>query len=278
MTYLIIGTGGQLGEAFGALLTQRRQAFRLVGQAECDLSEPDTIELDLRGVRCVFNCAAYTNVDAAETDEETAARINGHAVATLARQCREADIPLVHYSTDYVFDGRATEPYTTEQKRAPLGAYGRTKALGEELLEASRAEYLLVRTSWVYAAWGNNFVRTMARLMKEKPSLKVVDDQRGRPTHVMTLAERSLALLEMGQRGIFHVADEGECTWFGFASAIREVTGASCDLVPCTTRDFPRPAPRPAYSVLDTSRADALLGPAPSYRARLAAMSGELDP
>ena len=135
-----------------------------------------------------------------------------------------------------------------------------------------------MRTSWVYAAWGNNFVRTMARLMKEKPSLKVVDDQRGRPTHVMTLAERSLALLEMGQRGIFHVADEGECTWFGFASAIREVTGASCDLVPCTTRDFPRPAPRPAYSVLDTSRADALLGPAPSYRARLAAMSGELDP
>jgi dTDP-4-dehydrorhamnose reductase len=220
----------------------------------------------------VFNCAAYTNVDGAETDEQTARAVNGLSVGVLADQCKNAGVPLVHFSTDYVFDGQAKAPYATDHPRAPLGAYGRTKALGEELLENSGVSFLLVRTSWVYAPMGKNFVLTIARLCKEKEQLKVVSDQRGRPTHAKTLAERSLALFQGGHRGPFHVTDEGECSWFEFACAIRSAAEASCELEPCTTAEFPRPAPRPPYSVLDTSKADRILGPAPHYTSRLAEM------
>jgi dTDP-4-dehydrorhamnose reductase len=234
------------------------------------------VMLPLRGARAVINCAAFTAVDAAETEEDVAHKINAEAVGKVAALCEAAGVPLLHFSTDYVFDGAAEAPYGIDHPRSPLGAYGRTKARGEELLETSGADYLLVRTSWVYAAWGQNFVRTMVKLLRERTEVRVVDDQRGRPTHVRTLAERALALLDQGQRGTFHVTDEGECTWFGLTQAIRDILGSSCQVTPCTTAEFPRPARRPAYSVLDISRAEAVLGPAPHYLTRLRETVGVL--
>ena len=266
---VVLGSSGQLGTMFLDLLQARGEEFIALDQVDCDLSRPDHVMLPLRGARAVINCAAFTAVDAAEAQEEIAHKVNAEAVGRIATLCAAAGVPLLHFSTDYVFDGAATSPYATDHPRAPLGAYGRTKAHGEELLAASGADYLLVRTSWVYAAWGQNFVRTMVKLLREKSEVKVVDDQRGRPTHVRTLAERSLALLDRGQRGIFHVTDDGECTWFGLTLAIREALGSSCAVLPCTTAEFPRPARRPAYSVLDIGRAEAVLGPAPHYLTRL---------
>jgi len=272
--YLIIGKSGQLRTAYRQILPP--DSVLAVDQDEVDLSRPADIKLDLNGIRAVLNCAAYTAVDAAETDEDTARRVNADAVAVIAEQCRTAGVPLLHFSTDYVFRGHASAPYPIDAPRGALGAYGRTKQLGEELLEGSGADYLLVRTSWVYAPWGTNFVRTMARLMFQKPELKVVDDQRGRPTHVMGLAERSLALLQGGQRGTFHVTDEGECSWYEFALAIRDTIGAPCSIQPCTSAEFPRPAPRPAYSVLDLSKTTELLGPGKSYQVWLSTMKDGL--
>jgi len=273
---VVLGSSGQLGTMFLDLLQARGEEFIALDQADCDLARPDHVMLPLRGARAVINCAAFTAVDAAETDEELAHKINAEAVAKLASLCKAADVPLLHFSTDYVFDGAAREPYPIEHPRGPLGAYGRTKARGEELLEESGADYLLVRTSWVYAPWGQNFVRTMVKLLREKSEIKVVDDQRGRPTHVRTLAERSLALLDRGERGTFHVTDEGECTWYGLTLAIKEALGSTCTVVPCTTAEFPRPARRPAYSVLDISRAERVLGAAPHYLVRLRETVGVL--
>ena len=268
--YLVLGRSGQLGQAYQQLLGAERCVA--IDQDQCDFSRPETIALKLDDIQGVINCAAYTAVDAAEEDEQTAYKVNAEAVAVIARKCKEAHVPLLHFSTDYVFGGHASSPYPVDAPRGALGAYGRTKQAGEELLEKSGADYLLVRTSWVYAPWGNNFVRTMARLMRTRPELKVVSDQRGRPTHVTGLAERSFALLEAGHRGTFHITDEGECSWYEFALAIRDTIGAPCSIEPCTTEAFPRPAPRPPYSVLDLSKTTAILGPGRSYQDWLLSM------
>jgi dTDP-4-dehydrorhamnose reductase len=218
----------------------------------------------------VINCSAFTDVDGAETREAEAAAINGHGVGTLAQRCRAIGATLVHYSTDYVFDGNASTPYATTAKRAPQGAYARTKALGEELIERSGCSHLIVRTSWLYAPWGKNFVDTMAKLCSERPLVRVVADQRGRPTSAQYLAERTLELLGRDAHGIFHVTDGGECTWFDFAAAIARLTAGTARVEPCTTAEFPRPARRPAYSVLDLSATEALLGPSRPWQDNLA--------
>jgi dTDP-4-dehydrorhamnose reductase len=215
------------------------------------------------------NCAAYTLVDAAEEHEALANEVNGHAVGRLAELCKAVGAKLLHYSTDYVFDGTATEPYRTDHPRSPVNAYGRSKALGEELIEQSGVEHLLVRGSWLYAPWGQNFVLTMAGLAKTRESLRVVNDQRGRPTDSRRLAELSLALAEGGHRGIFHVTDGGECTWFELASLIAEVVNPDCVVEPCTSEEFPRPAPRPAYSVLDIAATEETMGPLAPWEERV---------
>lgn len=264
--FIILGAGGQLGRAFEELLSARADEALFLDRAQADLAHFERLELPLSGDHCLINCAAYTQVDAAETDEEVATLVNGEAVGALAQRCAEAGAQFVHFSTDYVFDGEASEPYPIDQARAPINAYGRSKARGEEWIERLYPEALLVRTSWVYAPWGNNFVRTMARLLRDKESLRVVEDQRGRPTHVLGLAERALALVERRATGVFHVTDGGECSWFDFARAIGAAIGASCAVEPCTTAEFPRPARRPTYSVLDTSRADDVLGAPRDYQ------------
>jgi dTDP-4-dehydrorhamnose reductase len=276
---LLIGDRGMLGRAFRELLDRQTRAYQGLDLPEVDAAEPAQIATLFRKPwSALVNCAAFTNVDGAEENEAAALRGNATAPQVLAKACKRAGIPLVHFSTDYVFDGKANTPYQVEAPLDPLGAYGRTKAAGEQAIRASGARHLLVRTSWLYAPWGNNFVRTMARLLRDKPQLKVVHDQRGRPTSAEHLARATLALLDRGATGTFHVTDGGECTWYEFTLAIAQQLGRTCAISPCTTAEFPRPAPRPAYSVLDLGKTEALLGPMPDWRANLADVLSRLEP
>lgn len=274
---LLLGHGGMLGRAWKQLLDEQGVDYSCPSREELDLAQPQSIRRVLTPqFSLVINAAGYTNVDGCETDEAQATRINGEAVGHLARRCAELGAVLVHYSTDYVFDGRGSQPYRTDAPLAPLGAYGRGKAVGESLLQNSGCDYLLVRTSWLYASWGQNFVRTILRLASQRPTLRVVDDQRGRPTCAPQLAENCWRLLGLAARGTYHLSDGESCTWYELAQAVVELAGLDCQVEPCTTEEFPRPAPRPAYSVLDLSAAEAELGPLPPWRENLQATLDEL--
>jgi len=275
---LLIGPSGMLGAAWQKLLQARAADFRCTDIPQFDFTKPDSIDRVVTGgLAVVINCGAYTDVDGAEKNEALAAMLNGSGVAALARRCKHVGATLVHYSTDYVFSGQSTTPYLPDQPREPLNAYGRTKALGELAIEQSDCDYLLVRTSWLYAPWGKNFVRTIAKLCREKDQLQVVSDQRGRPTSAEHLAESTFRLLEKNARGIYHVTDGGECTWFDFASAIAKRFNVACTVRPCNSDQYPRPARRPAYSVLDLTKTEALLGPMPDWRRNLASVMDRLQ-
>ncbi|MDX9912612.1 MAG: dTDP-4-dehydrorhamnose reductase [Phycisphaerales bacterium] len=291
---VLLGASGMLGRAWRELLERERAAPICPEMTELDLSAsngascvtPERLASIIDGHRdharsnaasptdatattpIVINAAAYTDVDRAESDEGAARAINALGVARLAAACRAIGATLVHYSTDYVFDGHSSEPYRTDHPRTPINAYGRTKGEGEEAIEQEIAhglDAILIRTSWLYAPWGRNFVRTIARLAREKNMLRVVDDQRGRPTSAEHLARCSLALLDARARGIFHVTDGGACSWFELARFVVETLGLPCVVEPCTTSEFPRPAPRPAWSVLDLAGTERLLGPMPPW-------------
>ncbi|MCX5661923.1 MAG: dTDP-4-dehydrorhamnose reductase [Planctomycetota bacterium] len=275
---LILGAGGMLGRAWRELLDRRKIAYTARTRAEVNLADPASIERGVEpGTGLVINCGAWTDVDGAEKDEHGADAANGAGVGVLARRCEKVGALLVHYSTDYVFNGHAAKPYGVDEPHEPVNAYGRTKARGERLLLDSGCPHLLIRTSWVYAPWGKNFVRTIAKFAKEKPSLKVVNDQRGRPTSAEHLAAASLGLIERGARGTFHLTDGGECTWFDFAGEIARFANPACKVDPCTTADFPRPAKRPGYSVLDLSAAERILGPMPAWQRNLADVLNRLE-
>lgn len=272
--FLILGSNGMLGRAWRELLTARNMPFTHGDYDRFDITDPTSVA---RGIAIgpathAINCAAWTDVDGAETNEAGATRINGEGVRVLAEACARTGAMLVHYSTDYVFNGEATSPYRIDQKREPLNAYGRSKAVGEEALESSKADWLCLRTSWLYAPWGKNFLRTIAAAALTKPQLKVVNDQRGRPTSAEHLARTTLALIEKGAEGMYHLTDGGECTWFDFAqevvSALRDQSATStlATVLSCTSAEFPRPAKRPAYSVLDLSKTEALVGRTPSWK------------
>jgi len=275
---LLVGDRGMLGRAFRELFATTIRAYEGFDLPDFDASEPAQVAVVMRkSWSAIINCAAYTNVDGAEDHEQAAMRGNAVAPRVLAEASKRAGIPLVHFSTDYVFAGDAQQPYPVDAPLQPLGAYGRTKAAGEEAIRESGAQHLILRTSWLYAPWANNFVRTMAKLTRDKPALKVVDDQRGRPTSAEHLAKTALALLDRAASGTFHVTDGGECTWYEFTRAIAEILGRTCTISPCTTAEFPRPAPRPAYSVLDLARTEALLGPMPEWRENLASVLSRLE-
>jgi dTDP-4-dehydrorhamnose reductase len=268
---VVVGSGGMLGRAFVALLTRERLRFTAVDVPEIDLRDAASIARALpEGVRVVLNCAAFTDVDGAEAREAEATAINGEGVGALAERCAQIGARLVHYSTDYVFSGQAVEPYAVDEARAPLNAYGRSKAVGERLLEQAAGRHLLIRTSWLYAPWGKNFVLTMRELLRTRDTLNVVDDQVGRPTSAQYLAARTLSLLRADAAGTFHVTDGGQCSWHAFSCKIAELLCATCNVVACTSAEFPRPARRPAYSVLDLSRTEALIGPARAWQENLA--------
>ena len=256
MRILVTGAGGQLG----ADLVRLGTAHEVVGltRAELDVTDPAAVEKAVvaAGAQVVLNAAAYTQVDAAEEDEAGAAAINAEGPATLARVCALHDAGLVHVSTDYVFDGTAGRPYEVDAPTGPRSAYGRTKLAGERAVRELLPERSwVVRTAWVYGESGPNFVRTMARLEGVKDTLDVVDDQHGAPTWSRDLAAGLLALAERAPApGVYHCTNSGETTWFGLARAVFEELGADPERVrPTTTDKFPRPAARPAYSVLSMS-------------------------
>jgi dTDP-4-dehydrorhamnose reductase len=264
---LLLGADGMLGRAWQQVLEAAGVGYHAPCRETLDLARPNTVSDALTGdITTVINCAAWTDVDGAEPREAEATQINGHGVGQLAKRCAAIDATLIHYSTDYVFNGQANEPYQPDQPRDPINAYGRSKAEGERQIETSGADYLIIRTSWLYGPWGKNFATTMHRLMTEKEALRVVNDQRGRPTNCQHLAGASWQLFQQQGRGIWHVTDGGACTWFEFASAIRDHLLAACRIEPCTSDEFPRPAKRPGYSVLDLSATEARLGKMPHWR------------
>jgi dTDP-4-dehydrorhamnose reductase len=287
LALLVTGAGGQLGHDLLEQVRAGRDVFaRGLTRRDLDITDAFAVQDMVLGweriVRSdnpdhrlvVVNCAAYTAVDAAETDEETAYAVNAAAPALLATACDKVGARLIHVSTDYVFPGDATRPYDVDDETGPKSAYGRTKLAGElavrEILPASSH---VVRTAWVYGATGANFVKTMVRLERERETLTVVDDQRGSPTWSRDLAQGLLALaMSDAPAGTLHATNGGETTWHGFTQAIFEELGADpARVLPTTTDAFPRPAPRPAYSVL-SPRAwqDAGLPPLPGWREALA--------
>ncbi len=276
---VVVGALGMLGRAWRELLQSRGIEHTGLDLPTLDITDPQSITEHIgKDVRTVINCAAFTDVDGCEDQEPAAHRLNAEAVGHLADHCKTIGATLIHYSTDYVFDGKADSPYTTDHHRDPVNAYGRTKADGEILIEDSGCDFLLIRTSWLYAPWARNFVSGMIRLTRERDELNVVDDQRGRPTSAQHLAASSLSLLDMGERGAFHVTDDGECSWYEFACEIKRLAGNTCDVKPCTSEEFKRPAARPAYSVLDISKTESVLGPMPDWKHNLAEVIGQMEP
>ncbi|MEP6674118.1 MAG: dTDP-4-dehydrorhamnose reductase [Ferruginibacter sp.] len=208
-----------------------------------------------------INCAAYTAVDKAEAAPDTAFLINGTAAGNLATICKRYNAAFIHVSTDYVFNGMGTAPYKEEQSTDPVNVYGASKLKGEELVQQNNEDAITIRTSWVYSSYGNNFVKTMLRLMKEKESISVVSDQFGRPTYAADLAEAIMnILIEKAATGkkyssLYHFSDSGEkISWYDFAVAIKELSGSNCIVNPVPTSSYPTPAKRPQYSVLDLSK------------------------
>ena len=264
---LVTGANGQLGWELSQLATAYPAfEFVFVDRSRLDLSEPDSFEQILQAIMpdCIINTAAYTAVDKSETEKELAYTVNAVAVEKLASLCKERSIPFITYSTDYVFNGTATEPYLTDMKVDPVNYYGSTKAAGESLAIAANEQTIVIRTSWVFSAHGNNFVKTMLRLMKERESLNIVADQKGRPTYAKDLALATLQIVESLNAGkvisgIFHFANSGETTWFDFAAKIKQIAGLSCSLNPIDSAAFPTPAKRPNYSVLNTNKIESVL-------------------
>lgn len=265
---LVTGANGQLGWELSRLSTSYpKYQFIFVDRTIVDLSKPETINevLEKHQPDAIINTAAYTAVDKAETEKELAYTVNAKSVEMMAAYAASKNIPFITFSTDYVFTGTAAEPYTTNTTIAPLNFYGSTKAEGESLAIAANPNTIIIRTSWVFSSHGNNFVKTMMRLMKERDSLNVVADQKGRPTYAKDLALATMKMIEAidagkNIKGIYHFANQGETTWFEFAKKIQVTAGLTCEVNPIQTADFPTPAKRPAYSVLDTSKIEKDLG------------------
>jgi len=285
-TILVTGSNGQLGWELGQLAV-KYPAFKfvLVDRSQLDLSFPETFEKIIQTIApdCIINTAAYTAVDKSETEKELAYTVNATAVQELARISKVLSIPFITYSTDYVFDGEATAPYANSTKVDPVNYYGSTKAAGEKMAMEANEDTIVIRTSWVFSSHGNNFVKTMMRLMKERESLNIVADQKGRPTYAKDLAMATMKMIEAindgkSIKGVYHFANTGETTWFDFAAKIKAIAELDCVLNPIETKDFPTPAKRPAYSVLDTSKIEEALSIAiPHWEDALASCMKEIN-
>lgn len=271
--YLVTGAGGMLGADLAAVLTGRDVTLRT--RAELDITDPVAVDAAVAGHDVVINAAGYTKVDDAESDEERALLVNGTAAGYLAAAAAKHGARIVQLSTDYVFDGTATTPYPEDAPRNPVSAYGRSKALGEELVEREHpGGHYIVRTAWLYGANGANFPRTMLRLADERETIGVVTDQVGQPTWTGDLAQQIVALLDAdAPAGIYHGTNSGQGSWFDLARAVFELTGLDPErILPTDSSTFVRPAPRPAYSVLGHDRwAQAGLTPLRDWHDALAA-------
>ena len=275
MTILVTGANGQLGNEMRlvAQTSKDKYIFTDVNQVEglettyLDITDREAVlqMVNENGVNAIVNCAAYTNVDAAESNEALAEKLNADAPENLALAMKAVKGLLVQISTDYVF---GQEPYNVpcreEQKGTPTGAYGRTKLHGEQKIQAAGCEYVIIRTAWLYSEFGKNFCKTMLNLTATKPALKVVFDQVGTPTYALDLARAIETVLadyadnqgdKYGKTGVYHFSNEGVCSWYDFTKMIAEYSGqTSCDVQPCHSDEFPSPVTRPSYSVLDKTK------------------------
>lgn len=267
MKCLVIGSQGQLGRALQDSVPAAVSLFA-PPEAECNLTDRAMIERLLEEIepQLIINAAAYTAVDAAEQDAAAAELVNATSVGWLAETAKSYGARLVHISTDFVFDGESSRPYTPDDMPNPLNVYGRTKLDGERAIARSGADALVVRTAWVYAVRGRNFVDTMLRLMRERDEVRVIADQIGTPTYARNLAGALWALAHQSARGTYHFTDAGVASWYDFAQAISEealacgLLSKSVDVVPIATKDYPTPATRPRFSVLDKSKTWMALG------------------
>ncbi len=261
MNILVTGANGQLGNEIRRISGNfPGDQFFFTDVAELDITHPASVEdfFDTNGVQLVINCAAYTAVDKAESEESAATLINSTAVQYLAKACDRFDAAIIHVSTDYVYDGCAYKPYTEDHDTAPASVYGRSKLAGEKAA-LSCPKSVVIRTSWLYSSFGNNFVKTMLRLGKERETLNVVFEQVGTPTYAADLAQAIMVIAEHAkqnklQHGIFHYSNEGVCSWYDFACEIMRLAGLKCVVQPIETKDYPTPASRPHYSVLNKFR------------------------
>ena len=262
---LVTGANGQLGSELRVLCSETRvpgSEFVFVDRDELDLSDRDEIEkyFDGQDFSAIVNCAAYTAVDKAENEPEPAEAVNHLAVETLAHIAKDRGIRLIHISTDYVFDGKNDRPYTEEDPTDPQSVYGATKLAGEKAIQRINPKNsIIIRTSWVYSSFGNNFVKTMLRLGKERDELGIIYDQIGTPTYARDLAATILEILRSTEHGarsteIYHYSNEGVASWYDFAKAIFEHSGIECRINPIETKDYPTPAARPHYSLLNKAK------------------------
>lgn len=266
MNILVTGAGGQLGNEMQLVAKESKDSFIFTdvceGYTHLDITSLEDIRKMVKenDIKCIINCAAWTNVDAAETAGNIVETLNATAPENLAKAMKEVDGLLVHVSTDYVFGG---DPYNTpckeDQKGTPTGVYGLTKLHGEEKIIATGVNHIILRTAWLYSEFGKNFVKTMLNLTATKPQLKVVFDQCGTPTYALDLAKAINHIVENrlfeGNSGIYHFSNEGVCSWYDFTVKIARLAGnTECNILPCHSNEFPSPVTRPAYSVLDKTK------------------------
>ena len=265
-TIIISGKNGQLGnELQDAALLFPQFHYRFFGKDELDISNAGALENIFKKYKpfSFINTAAYTAVDKAETEQEAAYLINAEAIGIIAKTCKFYNTKLIHISTDYVFDGKGNEPYKEDDKTNPVNYYGYTKWMGEQLALENNPQTIVIRTSWVYSVYGNNFVKTMLRLMKDRKELNVVNNQFGSPTYAKDLAEAILKIIANTQQsngntqsksGVYHYSNEGAISWCDFATAIRDIKKFGCTVNGITTVQYPTPAKRPAYAVMNKEK------------------------
>lgn len=262
---LVTGANGQLGKELRQLETKWPEfEFLFLSREDLPIHHFELVRNFFKATHPSFliNCAAYTAVDKAEQEEELAFQINAEAVGVLAAICKEQDCKFVHVSTDYVFDGLANRPYREDDLTNPQGVYGASKLAGEKEAVLVNPDSVIIRTSWVYSSFGKNFVKTILRLLQEKPSVSVVDDQIGSPTYAADLAVAILEIISLKswKPGVYHFSNEAEISWCAFAKAIAALTHSNTPVQAITTAEFPTPAKRPAWSVLDKSKIKAIYG------------------
>ncbi len=256
---LVTGANGQLGSEIRMLAASYPQYhFLFTTRDELSIADENRIKEYFlsNDVDCCINCAAYTAVDKAELEKESCFAVNVSAAGFLASACEEKDIPFFHFSTDYVFDGQKNSPYREDDAANPLNYYGHTKFLGEKLVFEKNKNAIIIRTSWVYSSFGKNFVKTMMRLMAEKETVNVVNDQTGSPTYAADLAAAVLQIIEQNKfvPGIYHYSNEGTISWYDFATAIKNLTGSKCNVTGIPASAYPTPAVRSPYSAMDTHK------------------------
>ncbi|MDE5585492.1 MAG: dTDP-4-dehydrorhamnose reductase [Muribaculaceae bacterium] len=268
MNILVTGANGQLGNCIRNAAKNSKDNYIFTDVAELDITDSDAVKKAVKDhdIKVIVNCAAYTNVDKAESDAEFAELLNAKAVRNLADAVKANDGTLIHVSTDYVFGGsQGNTPRTEEEPVNPTGVYGLTKLHGEQQINESGVKALIFRTAWLYSEYGKNFVKTMLYLTSTKPELNVIFDQVGTPTYAQDLADFIVGIIEEdkldGKEGIYHYSNEGVCSWFDFTKMIADIAGnKGCDIRPCHSDEFPSPVTRPSYSVLDKTKVKETFG------------------